>query len=71
MIQCKSGIWLALMSGLLFTAVAFPARDAVELLRKAIALMSSWRDGPSRHTISPQTSPNPTFNPCEARKAQF
>ena len=34
MIHCKSGIWLAVMGGLLFASAAFPAGDAVELLRK-------------------------------------
>jgi hypothetical protein len=34
MIHSKSGIWLALMAGLLFASAAFPAGDAVELLCK-------------------------------------
>jgi hypothetical protein len=34
MIHCKSGIWLAVMGGLLIASAAFPAGDAVELLQK-------------------------------------
>ncbi len=34
MIRCKSGIWLWVMSELLFATLAFPAGDAVELVRK-------------------------------------